>query len=132
MELTSKQVKAIVGLASGMTSVAVAKDVGTTPQTLCAWKNIPEFVVALNKIKQEILDCTYDRLRDSASIAVSGLIELATSAKSEAIRHKACLDLLSLIGVTTTRTDAYRQGIGVTGLLELEREREAEEFLNSF
>lgn len=55
--LSAKQIKAVIGLAEGMTQAEAAKFAGTSPQTLTAWMQDPVFHARLeNEIYSRSLD----------------------------------------------------------------------------
>ena len=115
MELSIRQLKAISLIASGMSSKDTADVIGITPQTLSTWRAIPEFEVALNGLKTEMLNAVHDKLRCASTIAIDSLTDLSKNAKSEETRRKAALDILSAL------SSAKRCGIGPIRLKELEQ-----------
>ena len=73
-KLTATQEQALLLLASGETVTATADAVGVSRQTVSEWVNRdPDFIAALNRIRQETLDAGADRLRNMVSVSGSGV-----------------------------------------------------------
>jgi hypothetical protein len=124
MELSPKQIKAIKGLASGMTAVAVAEHVGITPQTISKWRSYPSFEAALNRLKREALTTTMDQLRHHARTAVDQLCDLAANADNEEVRRKASNDILNLTGISDPASASFGCGIGPESAEEIKEAAE--------
>jgi transcriptional regulator with XRE-family HTH domain len=72
--LTAAQEQAILLLASGETVTATADAVGVSRQTISEWANRdPDFIAALNRIRQETLDAGADRLRNMVGAALDAV-----------------------------------------------------------
>lgn len=52
--LTPKQLEAVSGLAKGLTTRQIAKNVGVSSRTVERWQKLPEFVAALAQIQNEV------------------------------------------------------------------------------
>ena len=115
MKLSAKQIQALPLLIAGLTSKAVAEEIGVSPQTLTEWRKNSEFEAYLNELKLEALNSARDQLRYSAQVAVDGLRELAHDCPNHEIRRKSCIDILNAIGMLDPETGRYSWGIESTG-----------------
>jgi hypothetical protein len=53
-ELSPKQLKAVSGIAKGLSPSQIAKDISVSTRTLERWKKTPQFVAALSQIRGEV------------------------------------------------------------------------------
>ena len=112
-ELSPKQISAAALLATGVSCKDAAKQCGVTPETISHWKRDPDFVVHLNELKSEAVDCAREKLRGLNEEAVRVLKGLLSSS-SEPIRLQTARYVLDSMLVDPVRS---RQGIGPTNPL---------------
>ena len=111
--LTATQEKALLLLASGETVTATAEAVGVSRQTVSEWANRdPEFIAALNSVRQEVLDAGADKLRGMVEKALDA-VEAGFDSEELSAKDKASLGmaLLKQVGLSeragsTGNTDA--------------------------
>jgi len=111
--LTAAQEQAILLLASGETVTATADAVGVSRQTVSEWVNRdPDFIAALNRIRQETLDAGADRLRNMVGAALDA-VEAGMNSEELSAKDRASLGmaLLKQVGLceragSTGNTDA--------------------------
>jgi hypothetical protein len=53
-ELNPKQLRAVSGIAKGLTPVEIAKVIGVSSRTIERWQRLPEFVAALSEVQGEV------------------------------------------------------------------------------
>ena len=96
-QITIQQELVIVQLLAGQTQTVAAVEVGVAKETVTRWMTgDANFVAALNAGREELWRSNMDWLRtlaDQAVATVGGLLE----ARSEAIRLKAALAILSMV-----------------------------------
>ncbi len=125
-----KRDQAALMLANGQSAVAIAKSIGTTPETISRWKMSPEFLAQINEHQSERLHIAREQLRASAKKAAETVNALMDS-PTESIRLKAAISILRLSNID--QPQRIFSGIGSTDpleiLLELKRQVAAEQFI---
>ena len=128
--LTAAQEQAILLLASGETVTATADAVGVSRQTVSEWVNRdPDFIAALNRIRQETLDAGADRLRNMVGAALdaveAGFDSEELSAKERAALGMALLKNVGLVqrasAVGSTNADDIRSSQVLSDMLNFAR-----------
>ena len=112
-KLTATQEQALLLLASGETVTATAEAVGVSRQTVSEWANRdPDFIAALNSMRQETLDAGADKLRGMVEKALDA-VEAGFDSEELSAKDKASLGmaLLKQVGLSeragsTGNTDA--------------------------
>ena len=127
--LTATQEKALLLLASGETVTATAEAVGVSRQTVSEWANRdPEFIAALNSVRQETLDAGADKLRGMVEKALDAVAEGFDSEELSAKERAALgMELLKNVGLVK-RVNA----IGSTDAASVRSSQVLSEMLNSF
>ena len=127
--LTATQEKALLLLASGETVTATAEAVGVSRQTCSEWVNRdPEFIAALNSVRQETLDAGADKLRGMVEKALDAVAEGFDSEELSAKERAALgMELLKNVGLVK-RVNA----IGSTDAASVRSSQVLSEMLNSF
>ena len=118
--LTSKQEKAAFLLAAGTNGKDVAESVGVTPSTISVWKVNPRFEALINQIKEEALENARDGMRGLCFKAVSQIENLMENSPSDAVRLKACVEVLKMSGLHDKSNFAW--GVGHVDAEDIERE----------
>ena len=131
MNLTPKQLQAILLMVQGRTGREVAKKLGLTPQTVSQWAKIPEFEVMLNVLKMEIFASGCDSIRALSNTAVQCLKTLMESAQNEEVRRKAANDILTMAGIADPNDGRYACGIGPTSMSELQQKKTTDQILET-
>ena len=91
--LTATQEKALLLLASGETVTATGEAVGVSRQTVSEWANRdPEFIAALNSVRQEVLDAGADRLRNMEGAALDA-VEAGINSEELSAKDRASLGM---------------------------------------
>ena len=99
--LSEKQYLAIDLILQGLTDEEVASQIGVARQTVNKWKNKnTEFIIELNRRRQEIHDAAKDKLIRLASKAIDTLEQ-----EVEKRNWKVALEILKMAGLD------YRKGI---------------------
>jgi len=122
-QLTEQQIHAISLTLCGWRAVAVADELGISPQTLSRWKANPTYKATLNDNKMRILSAAREKLQVSAEKAVRELVAIATEDESAETRRKACMNVIQLVGLSDPAKGLYGWGIGATteqGVIEEE------------
>ena len=96
--LTPNKIKAATLLVSGMTGKDVASEINCTPETICHWKNEPEFKALLNSLRKEVLEQGRERLRGSVMDAMDTLRDIMANSENQEARRKAAMDVLRMSG----------------------------------
>ena len=112
-KLTATQEQALLLLASGETVTRTAEAVGVSRQTCSEWVNRdPDFIAALNSMRQETLDAGADKLRGMVEKALDA-VEAGFDSEELSAKDKASLGmaLLKQVGLSeragsTGNTDA--------------------------
>lgn len=127
--LTATQEQALLLLASGETVTATAEAVGVSRQTVSEWANRdPEFIAALNSVRQETLDAGADKLRGMVEKALDAVAEGFDSEELSAKERAALgMELLKNVGLVK-RVNA----IGSTDAASVRSSQVLSEMLNSF
>lgn len=128
-ELEPRQIQAATLLASGKTCKDTASAINCTPETISHWKKDPNFEALLNQLKWEALEAGREKIRSVTLDIANELIELAQSAKSEAVKRKACMDILTIVGVNDAKSGMYGWGIGETTPEDVRMETKRKELL---
>ena len=100
--LSAIQEQAILLLAGGATVTAAAEALGVTRQTVSTWANRdPEFVAALNLVREETLEAGADRVRGLMAKALDA-VEAAFEGEELTVKERAALgmELLKQLKVT--------------------------------
>jgi transcriptional regulator with XRE-family HTH domain len=128
-KLTATQEQALLLLASGETVTATAEAVGVSRQTVSEWANRdPEFIAALNSVRQETLDAGADKLRGMVEKALDAVAEGFDSEELSAKERAALgMELLKNVGLVK-RVNA----IGSTDAASVRSSQVLSEMLNSF
>ena len=84
MSLNTKQVQAAHLLSTGLSGVAVSKQIKVTEATISRWRLLPDFTVAINEHQAERVNVAREQLRTLSQKAVS-TIERLMESKSEGI-----------------------------------------------
>ena len=128
-KLTATQEQALLLLASGETVTATAEAVGMSRQTVSEWANRdPEFIAALNSVRQETLDAGADKLRGMVEKALDAVAEGFDSEELSAKERAALgMELLKNVGLVK-RVNA----IGSTDAASVRSSQVLSEMLNSF
>jgi len=128
-KLTATQEQALLLLASGETVTATAEAVGVSRQTCSEWVNRdPEFIAALNSVRQETLDAGADKLRGMVEKALDAVAEGFDSEELSAKERAALgMELLKNVGLVK-RVNA----IGSTDAASVRSSQVLSEMLNSF
>lgn len=127
--LTAAQEQAILLLASGETVTATADAVGVSRQTISEWANRdPDFIAALNRIRQETLDAGADRLRNMVGAALDA-VEAGMNSEELSAKDRASLGmaLLKQVGLSERAGST-----GNTDAASIRRSRALTDMLNSF
>ena len=114
-KLTATQEQALLLLASGETVTRTAEAAGVSRQTCSEWVNRdPDFIAALNSVRQETLDAGADRLRNMVGAALDA-VEAGMNSEELNAKDRASLGmaLLKQVGLSeragsTGNTDAAR------------------------
>ena len=127
--LTATQEQALLLLASGETVTATAEAVGVSRQTVSEWTNRDaDFIAALNRIRQEVLDAGADKLRGMVEKALDAVAEGFDSEELSAKERAALgMELLKNVGLVK-RVNA----IGSTDAASVRSSQVLSEMLNSF
>ncbi len=128
-KLTATQEQALLLLASGETVTRTAEVVGVSRQTCSEWVNRdPEFIAALNSVRQETLDAGADKLRGMVEKALDAVAEGFDSEELSAKERAALgMELLKNVGLVK-RVNA----IGSTDAASVRSSQVLSEMLNSF
>jgi len=128
-KLTATQEQALLLLASGETVTATGEAVGVSRQTVSEWANRdPEFIAALNSVRQETLDAGADKLRGMVEKALDAVAEGFDSEELSAKERAALgMELLKNVGLVK-RVNA----IGSTDAASVRSSQVLSEMLNSF
>ena len=127
--LTATQERALLLLASGETVTATAEAVGVSRQTVSEWANRdPEFIAALNSVRQEVLDAGADRLRNMVGAALDA-VEAGMNSEELSTKDKASLGmaLLKQVGLSERAGST-----GNTDAASIRSSRALTDMLNSF
>ena len=127
--LTATQEKALLLLASGETVTATAEAVGVSRQTVSEWANRdPEFIAALNSVRQEVLDAGADKLRGMVEKALDA-VEAGFDSEELSTKDKASLGmaLLKQVGLSERAGSA-----GNTDAASIRSSRALADMLNPF
>jgi hypothetical protein len=84
--------------------------VGITPETISQWKSDTEFKALINILKMEAIVTAREQLRGLCAKAVSGIQELMENSKSDAVKLKACIEVLKMSGLHDS--ESFGWGIG--------------------
>lgn len=127
--LSTKQLKAIPLLVSGMQAKDVAQEIGVTPQTICEWRSSPSFEATLNQMKQDCLRAAVDYVRASAVKAIQSLTDISLNSENDETRRKACMNILEIMGLRNSNNGDIGWSIGPVDEDEIKRENEKAERL---
>jgi hypothetical protein len=119
-ELSPKQEKAAILLASGLSCKATAQEVGITPETISQWKNDTSFKALINTLKMEAILNAREQLRDLCVTAVAGIQDLMVNSKSDAVKLKACVEVLKMSGLHDS--ESFGWGIGPVESTDIEKD----------
>ena len=128
-KLTATQEQALLLLASGETVTATAEAVGVSRQTVSEWANRdPDFIAALNSMRQETLDAGADKLRGMVEKALDA-VEAGFDSEELSAKDKASLGmaLLKQVGLSERAGST-----GNTDAASIRRSRALTDMLNSF
>ncbi len=125
-ELTPKQEQAAVLLISGKSGVETAHELDISPETVCKWKQIPEFEALMNQLRGDLLESARETIRSTAKAAAGTLTTLATDADSEAVRLRACVHVLEILGFHNLQNGRHGKDITQTDATRIRAIREAE------
>ena len=128
-KLTATQEQALLLLASGETVTATAEAVGVSRQTVSEWANRdPEFIAALNSVRQETLDAGADKLRGMVEKALDA-VEAGFDSEELSAKDKASLGmaLLKQVGLSERAGST-----GNTDAASIRSARALSDMLNSF
>lgn len=65
--LTPKQLQAVTGLAQGLSSSAIAKEISVSDRTIQRWAKLPEFQEALNQLRSTTKSKILEKVSDVSS-----------------------------------------------------------------
>ena len=125
-ELTPKQEKAAVLLIAGKSGVETAKALDISPETVCKWKQIPEFEALMNQLRGDAMESARETIRSTAKTAADTLRSLVTGAESESVRLRACVHLLEYLGFMNLQNGRHGRDITQTDAEEIRAVRKAE------
>ena len=111
-KLNVKQERAIELILAGQSDGKVAKEVGVTRQTICAWRlHNPEFIATLNTRRRELFDGAQDRLRSMLPQALDRLASELDGPQG----WRVALRIIDMVGLAAPRDENYGSiGIGLT------------------
>ena len=97
--ITRKQAISLPLLAAGTSGVETAKIIGVKPSTVSVWLNHnPEFILALNELRDEGVRQAIDQLQGTLSLAVEEFRRIMTTSKSDTLRLKAAQFIIETYG----------------------------------
>lgn len=124
MKLTPDQIKAVPHFLAGKKGTEIAKAVGVTPQTICAWKKNPEFYAYINRLHQEHLDEARDKMRALSLKAIQTMERILDESDNDEIRRKTAMNILELNGFSDPYDGKYGWGIGPQSAEQIEMEEQ--------
>ena len=96
-ELTAKQQKAAMLLASGQADEIIADELGVDRSTIFRWRQSPTFRAEVNKHREAMLAMLQDSLRDAVSGALDTLKQIMTKSVDDSLKLKAASVLLGTV-----------------------------------
>ncbi len=120
--LNDRQLQAVYLTVQGWPGVAIAEEIGVTPQTISEWRRLPAFQAACNRFRQDTFTSVRDGLREAGMTAVEALTEVMKDGPASA-RVAAASRVLDLLNVADLQTGGMDIGLEDAAKIE-ERERE--------
>ncbi len=124
--LNDRQLRAVYLTAQGETGIAIAEEIGITPQTVSEWRRLPAFQAACNRLRQDTVVSVRDGLREAGMTAVEALAEVMKEGPASA-RVAAASKVLDLLNVANIQTGGMDIGLEDAAKIE---EREIEQNLH--
>lgn len=115
-QLTAKQRRAVVLMASGMSITEVAHQIGAARPTVSGWQRLPRFRQELDRTINESSRETLSELRALAGEATQTIRGLLRDGKSEATRLGAARLLLDTLGVLRPESPINCSGGGAADI----------------
>lgn len=75
--LSPKQLQAVVGIAKGLNSSAIAKEIAVTERTVQRWQKLPQFLEAVSEIQERSTTKVIVEVSDDISTQIKHLIPKA-------------------------------------------------------
>lgn len=106
MVLTDKHYKSIDLLLAGESQSSTAKKVGVSRQAVSRWLQDEDFLLEMEKMREDIRNDTVNSLTSAGKTAVNKLIYLMNESESQQIQYNAAVKILEYTaGKPTTRIE---------------------------
>ena len=125
-DLPTNQQQALELVVAGQTDQKVADQVGVARETVCRWRQQPEFRAALNKYQTLMQQAAADRLRALVNEALEGLAD-ALADENPRVKIQAAVHILKAAGLYSKHLPAVGP---TTAEAVIARERQEEYFAN--
>ena len=126
-KLKENQIIAIQKVAMGLTNRQIAKELNVAEETICRWKQTPEFQAEVNAILLECRDNTKQRLRNLLTHSLDLLEEEINNPESK-LRVSIALKMLQLVRIN----ELVHEDIGPVNPDIVQKIKEDKEFKNLF